>query len=149
MLVRDGGGTFLMLASPGPSALVFPKPVPLRRAPPRSADAPTYPALPYGTVPLPLPRKNRRGGPRRRQPVNNFCREHQVTKPTLVPAWNGPGAGPSLIPLNVGYSKTVSPLLWALMKSQSIVTPSPGPSGTSTQPLSSTESSSSSQRLSG
>ena len=32
-LVQDGGDSFLILSSPGPSALVFPKPVPLRRAP--------------------------------------------------------------------------------------------------------------------
>ena len=32
MLVQDGGETLLMLSSPVPSALVFPKPVPLRRA---------------------------------------------------------------------------------------------------------------------
>ncbi len=45
-----------------------------RAAAPRFAGAPTYPALPYGTVPRPLPCKNRRGVPRRRQTVNDFCR---------------------------------------------------------------------------
>ena len=30
--MQDGGNGLLMLSPPGPSALVFPKPVPLRRA---------------------------------------------------------------------------------------------------------------------
>ena len=32
-LVQDGGNNLLMLSPPGHSALVFPKPVPLHRAP--------------------------------------------------------------------------------------------------------------------
>ena len=43
LLVRDGDDGFLMLSSPGPSALVFSKPVPLHRAPLALRLTPPFP----------------------------------------------------------------------------------------------------------